>query len=52
MEIDILASSSQGNCYIIDRELMIECGLPINEIKRKMRFGVHGIQACLITHEH
>jgi len=52
MEIEVLASSSKGNCYIIDREIMIECGIPLKEIKKKWGFKVHEIQACLISHEH
>jgi hypothetical protein len=52
MEIKTLASSSKGNCYIIGRELMIECGIPLKEIKRKGGFKVHEIQACLVSHEH
>jgi hypothetical protein len=52
MEIKTLASSSKGNCYIIGRELMIECGIPLKEIKRKGGFKVHEIQSCLVSHEH
>jgi len=55
LEIEILASSSKGNCYIIEHsksKLMIECGIPINEIKKRGGFKVHEIQACLVSHEH
>jgi hypothetical protein len=52
MEIKILASSSSGNCYIIDHEIMIECGLSMKEIKRRGGFQVHGIRGCLVSHEH
>jgi len=52
MEIKALASSSKGNCYIIGHELMIECGIPLKEIKKKGGFKVHEIQACLVSHEH
>ena len=55
MEIEILASSSAGNCYIIgdcNSRLMIDPGLSINSIKKKGGFKVHEIQGCLVSHEH
>jgi len=52
MEINVLASSSQGNCYLLDHELMVECGIPLREIKKKGGFRVHEIRACLVSHEH
>ena len=55
MEIEILASGSSGNCHIIEHsksKLMIECGIPITEIKKKGGYKVHEIQACLVSHEH
>lgn len=52
MEIKVLASSSKGNCYIINREIMIDCGIPIRKIREKGGFNVHGLSGCLISHEH
>lgn len=55
IDIKTLASGSSGNCYIIDdgsTKLMIECGLPINQIKKKGGFCVHEMSGCLISHEH
>jgi len=52
MEIEILASGSSGNCHIIDHELMIECGIPLAQIKKKGGFRVHEIRGCLVSHEH
>jgi phosphoribosyl 1,2-cyclic phosphodiesterase len=52
MKINKLASGSSGNCYIINDDMMIECGLPINQIKKKSEFSLHKINACLISHEH
>lgn len=55
MEIKALASGSSGNCYMVDsgpEKIMIECGLPISQIKRKGGFNVHAMQACLVSHEH
>jgi phosphoribosyl 1,2-cyclic phosphodiesterase len=55
MQIDTLASGSSGNCYIVDdnhTKIMIECGIPVNQIRKKRRFKVHEISGCLISHEH
>ncbi len=55
MDIKVLASSSAGNCYIIsdsETSIMIECGLAIKRIKEGSGFRLHGMRACLISHEH
>jgi len=55
MNIKIIASGSTGNCYIIDdskTKIMIECGIPIRNIREKGGFTVHENHACLISHEH
>ncbi len=58
MKAYCLASSSSGNCYIIEcgnSRLLIECGLPYREILRKCnneRIDFSNICACLVTHAH
>lgn len=62
MKTYCLASSSLGNCYILEFEingvptrLMVECGIPLKEIyKRSSQYGIDisTIQCCLITHAH
>ena len=55
MKIDVLGSGSKGNCYKVnigDATLLMECGLPFNVIKRKLKFKLSEIDACFITHEH
>lgn len=55
LDIKALASSSKGNCYIIsdnNSKIMLECGIPINQIRRGCDFKLHEIQACLISHGH
>ena len=57
-----LASSSKGNCYVLEFDingeptrLMVECGLPIKTIYQKLaQFGIEitTIVGCLITHAH
>ena len=62
MKTYCLASSSSGNCFILEFEIqgqpiriMIECGLPIGEIYKKCNENqilLSSINACLITHAH
>lgn len=62
MKAECLASSSQGNCFIFEFEvmgmpkrLMVECGISITEIYSKLgakNIPISSIEACLITHAH
>jgi phosphoribosyl 1,2-cyclic phosphodiesterase len=55
MEIKILASGSKGNCYKVSdgkTSLLIECGISIKEIKKRLDFKLSEIDGCLITHCH
>jgi len=62
MKATCLASSSEGNCFILDFEIegkshkiMVECGLPLSTIYRKLtevNIKFSEIEACLITHHH
>lgn len=62
MKVYCLASSSSGNCYVMDFDingthtlLMVECGLPYNEIVsrcNKNGIDLSKINSCLITHAH
>lgn len=54
MLVKALASSSAGNCYLIDdggSRLLLECGIPLKEIRKK---GVDlvDLAGCLVSHEH
>lgn len=54
MQINVLASSSNGNCYLIsdgNSHLLIECGINIGKIKNKVQ-DLTSLSGCLITHEH
>lgn len=53
MEIQVLASSSEGNAYIVGdgmTQLLLECGIPCKEIQRKNDFVLP--DACLVSHSH
>lgn len=56
MEINIIASGSKGNCYIVDdgkTKIMLDCGIPYTDILRKTGFNLaEEIEGVLVTHEH
>ncbi|MGI5949837.1 MBL fold metallo-hydrolase [Peptoniphilus sp.] len=55
MEIDVIASGSNGNCYKISNEdtaLLLECGVPYLKIQEELNFKLSDIDACLVSHEH
>ncbi len=55
MQIQCLASGSKANCYKItagDSSVLLDAGLPINEIKKKLNFRLSDIDFCLVTHAH
>jgi phosphoribosyl 1,2-cyclic phosphodiesterase len=55
LKIQVIGSSSSGNCYLIDdgrTKLLLECGLPIRKIKEGCDYDLSGIAGCLVTHEH
>lgn len=55
MDIKVIGSSSQGNCYRISdgtTALLLECGLPIKKIKQGCDFDLSSIKGCLVTHSH
>ena len=59
MNIKCLASSSYGNCYLVEfrsASILIEAGLPIKEIKQKLlldcKKSLNNIDAVLVTHDH
>ena len=55
MIIEVVASSSSGNCYIVRGArdvLLIEAGIPVTAIKKALKFNLVDVAGCLITHEH
>ncbi len=50
-----MASGSRGNCYLVSdgvTPLLLECGLPIKQVRQGLGFGLTEVAACLVTHEH
>ena len=53
MEIKVIASSSKGNCYLLDdgkTQILIEAGITFNKLIRKV--NISNVSGVLVTHEH
>lgn len=55
LKIKVLSSGSQGNCYLLDynnETLILDCGIPIKEIKKGLDFDISRVVGVCITHAH
>ena len=55
MQIDVLASSSAGNAYIVsdgETSILLDAGLPFKAMQEKSDFKINDVVACFISHEH
>lgn len=56
MRVKCLGSSSAGNCYLLTSDsgetLILDCGIPIKEIKKGLNWNIKGIVGVLCTHKH
>lgn len=55
MNLQVLSSGSQGNCYLLETEketLIIECGIKWREIKKALHFDFSKVIGCLCSHCH
>lgn len=55
MTLQILGSSSAGNCYLLDDGndiLMLECGISFKDVQKAVNFAVSRIIGCVVSHEH
>ena len=55
MDIKSLASSSAGNCYLLqenNQTLLLECGINIKDIRKSLNFKISSLDGCLVTHSH
>lgn len=55
IRVRVLASSSAGNAYWISdgqTPLLIECGIRVQDLRERLRFGLASLGACLLSHEH
>ena len=55
MQIDVLASSSLGNAYIVsdgETSILLDAGIPYKDLQVKSNFKVNDVSACFVSHEH
>lgn len=56
MNFTPLASSSKGNAYLVQcagvGPLLLECGIPIKQLRERLYFGLSNLSGCLVSHEH
>lgn len=56
MKLTCLGSSSAGNCYLLQADsgetLILDCGIPIKEIKKGLKWNVKDVVGVLCTHKH
>lgn len=56
MKLTCLGSSSAGNCYLLTSNsgetLILDCGIPIKEIKKGLNWNVKDVVGVLCTHKH
>ena len=56
MILKIVASGSTGNCYLLiadnGEKLILDCGVPIKEIKKSLNWNIKKVVGVLCTHHH
>jgi phosphoribosyl 1,2-cyclic phosphodiesterase len=56
MKLKCLGSSSVGNCYLLTSNsgetLILDCGIPIKEIKKGLDWNIKDVMGVLCTHKH
>lgn len=55
MLLKCINSSSKGNAYALIAEneiLLLECGMPLKEVKKAIDYNILKIKGCLLSHEH
>lgn len=56
MRLKCLGSSSAGNCYLLTSNsgetLILDCGIPIKEIKKDLDWNIKDVVGVLCTHKH
>jgi phosphoribosyl 1,2-cyclic phosphodiesterase len=56
MKLKCIATGSTGNCYILTSNggetLILDCGIPIMEIKKALNWNIKDVVGVLCTHHH
>mgnify|MGYP003178456827 FL=1 len=56
MKLKCIATGSTGNCYTLTSSngetLLLDCGVPISEIKKGLDWNIKNVVGCVVTHQH
>lgn len=56
MKLKCIATGSSGNCYLLQANsgeiLILDCGIPIKEIKKGLNWNVKDVVGAICTHQH
>nr|DAI64630.1 MAG TPA: YycJ-like MBL-fold protein [Caudoviricetes sp.] len=56
MRLKCIATGSTGNCYLLTSNsgetLILDCGIPIKEIKKGLNWNIKDVVGVLCTHKH
>lgn len=56
MKLKCIATGSTGNCYLLTSSsgetLILDCGIPIKEIKKGLNWNIKDVVGVLCTHKH
>lgn len=56
MQLHCIATGSTGNCYTLTSDsgetLILDCGIPIKEIKKGLNWNIKDVVGVLCTHQH
>lgn len=55
MKLTVLGSSSHGNSYLLEASdgiLILECGLPLMEVKKAIDFKLDRVVGAVVSHQH
>ena len=56
MKLKCIATGSSGNCYTLTSDsgetLILDCGIPIKDIKRGLNWNIRNVVGCIVSHVH
>ena len=56
MKLKCIETGSSGNCYTltsnIGETLILDCGIPIKEIKKGLNWNIRNVVGCIVSHVH
>ena len=56
MTLKCIGSGSIGNCYLLTSNsgetLILDCGIPIKEIKKGLNWNIKNVIGCIVSHVH